>query len=149
MNKFYKLKKDLPTFTAGDIFELRADGCLWQVERYEGENHWKDEVMAYHRRTLEHFPNILRDWFEETEVPADFAKKPAKDFNKKTAYQFRLLHKDSVIARIQKHIGFIVIQSESSEDALQIAGDALSYDYFVDASSSQKCFIANRGQEVE
>lgn len=62
--KRYKLLEDLPTFNAGDIFELRDDGCLWLVDMSE-EGHWKKNVMAYHKHTLEAFPNILMDWFEE------------------------------------------------------------------------------------
>lgn len=62
--KQYRLLEDLPTFNAGDIFELRDDGCLWLVDTSE-EGHWKKNVMAYHKHTLEAFPNILEDWFEE------------------------------------------------------------------------------------
>lgn len=62
--KQYKLLEDLPTFKAGDIFEIRDDGCLWLVDTSE-EGHWKKNVMAYHKHTLEAFPNILEDWFEE------------------------------------------------------------------------------------
>lgn len=62
--KQYRLLEDLPTFNAGDIFEIRDDGCLWLVDTSE-EGHWKKNVMAYHKYTLEAFPNILEDWFEE------------------------------------------------------------------------------------
>ena len=62
--KRYKLLKDLPTFNTGDIFQLEDDGCLYLVEG-SGGGHWREHVMAYHRRTLERFPNILIDWFEE------------------------------------------------------------------------------------
>lgn len=62
--KKYRLLKDLPTFKAGDIFELRTNG-LWLVEQSENENHWKPEVMAYHKMTLDRFPSILEKWFEE------------------------------------------------------------------------------------
>lgn len=56
--KKYKLKKDLPTFRAGDEFRLEDSGL------------WKDvgemkPIMAYSRSILEKFPNILTDWFEE------------------------------------------------------------------------------------
>lgn len=64
----YKLIKDLPTFNKGDIFELR-DGHLYLLETEDSSRHWKDKVMAYHRRTLEQFPNILEDWFEEIYEP--------------------------------------------------------------------------------
>ena len=62
--KQYRLLEDLPTFKAGDIFEIRDDGCLWLVDTSK-EGHWKKNVMAYHKYTLEAFPNILEDWFEE------------------------------------------------------------------------------------
>lgn len=70
--KRYKLLKDLPTFNAGDEFALRDDGCLYLVDTAEGAHrnaHWAKEVMAYHRKTLERFPTIIEDWFEEVEVP--------------------------------------------------------------------------------
>ena len=52
----YKLKKDLPTFKAGDEFYLDSNNDL--------RLKWSD-IMAYNHRTLEKFPNILTDWFEE------------------------------------------------------------------------------------
>lgn len=78
MTKHYRLLKDLPTFSAGDIFQLREDGCLY-FERQSGETkhpelsskHWKPEVMAYHKRTLAKFPNILKDWFEDLDEPEE------------------------------------------------------------------------------
>ncbi|MBQ8984303.1 hypothetical protein IJ098_00390 [Candidatus Saccharibacteria bacterium] len=65
--KRYKLLKELPTFQAGDIFTLDEDGCLYLTEPCDFNNHWKSRVMAYHKNTLERFPNILEDWFEEIE----------------------------------------------------------------------------------
>ncbi len=55
----YKLLKDLPTFKAGEIFEIDDSGHLCQAK--------KDGVIAYSATTLEKFPNILTDWFEEVE----------------------------------------------------------------------------------
>lgn len=52
--KRYKLLKDLPTFKAGDLFYISEYGALV----YDG-------VMAYARQTLDMFPNILTEWFEE------------------------------------------------------------------------------------
>lgn len=75
--KRYKLLKDLPTFNAGDEFVVRDNGCLYlnkvdAVAGYlTGVGHWKNDVMAYHKRTLEQFPNILEDWFEEIEEPKE------------------------------------------------------------------------------
>ena len=66
--KRYKLKKDLPTFRAGDLFELRDDGCLYWVRGWRNPDEIKycdKEVIAYHKNTLKFFQNILTDWFEE------------------------------------------------------------------------------------
>lgn len=54
--KRYKLLKDLPTFKAGDKFYLDSNNNL----RLSGS-----EIIAYSHITLEKFPNILKDWFEE------------------------------------------------------------------------------------
>lgn len=62
--KRYRLKKDLPTFNAGDTFVLESDG-LW-LENVKGDSgHWRKRVCAYAQTTLEKFPNTLKDWFEE------------------------------------------------------------------------------------
>lgn len=54
--KRYKLKKDLPTFKAGEIFYVSDAGNLLRES---------DNVPAYSWTTLDKFPNILTDWFEE------------------------------------------------------------------------------------
>ena len=54
--KRYKLKKDLPTFKAGDEFYIDSNNNL----RLKGS-----DIMAYNHKTLEKFPNILKNWFEE------------------------------------------------------------------------------------
>ena len=54
--KRYKLKRDLPTFKAGDIFYLSSMGNLF---------HESDDVVVYSWSTIDKFPNILTDWFEE------------------------------------------------------------------------------------
>lgn len=57
--KYYKLLKDLPTFKAGDLFFINPEqGCLVQKDSL---------ILAYAKKTLEKFPNILTDWFEEVE----------------------------------------------------------------------------------
>lgn len=58
--KKYVLKRDLPTFKAGDIFIISPDGSLWHST---GGEHV--DIMAYHRRTLEEFPEMLTEWFTE------------------------------------------------------------------------------------
>lgn len=54
--KRYKLLKDLPTFKAGDEFYLDSNNSL----RLKGS-----DIMAYNHKTLEKFPSVLTDWFEE------------------------------------------------------------------------------------
>lgn len=54
--KRYKLKRDLPTFKAGEIFYLSDAGNLLRES---------DNIAAYSCTTLDKFPNILTDWFEE------------------------------------------------------------------------------------
>ena len=58
--KRYKLKRDLPTFKAGEIFYISDMGNLIR----EGDN-----VPAYSWSTIDKFPNILADWFEEIKEP--------------------------------------------------------------------------------
>ena len=54
--KRYKLKKDLPTFKAGEVFYLSDAGNLF---------HESDNVPVYGCSIIDKFPNILTDWFEE------------------------------------------------------------------------------------
>lgn len=56
--KRYKLKRNLPTFNAGDVFYLSNAGNLLRES---------DNVPAYSWSTIDKFPNILTDWFEEIE----------------------------------------------------------------------------------
>lgn len=65
--KRYILKKELPTFKVGAKFELDNYGNLRSLEEFQefgllGQN---IGIMACHKSTLEKFPNILTDWFEE------------------------------------------------------------------------------------
>lgn len=62
--KRYKLLKDLPTFKAGDLFYISEYGALV----YSGGD---VDVMVYARQTLDMFPNILTEWFEEIREPTD------------------------------------------------------------------------------
>lgn len=72
--KRYKLLKDLPTFKAGEEFFISESGNFIAgtprnpkqitVETLYGIPK-KIDLMAYARETLEEFPNILTDWFEE------------------------------------------------------------------------------------
>ena len=76
--KRYKLLKDLPTFKAGQEFFISDSGNLIvgtpdipkqiTVETRYGLP-MKIDLMAYAKETLEEFPNILKDWFEEIKEP--------------------------------------------------------------------------------
>ena len=65
--KRYELLKDLPTFKAGEIFYLSDAGNLFRES---------DNVPAYSWSTIDKFPNILTDWFEEVKEPTRW--KPEK-----------------------------------------------------------------------
>lgn len=62
--KYYKLIKNLPTFEAGDVFKINKRGHL---EYVKGSQTVKmgQELIAYTNTTLDKFPTILTDWFEE------------------------------------------------------------------------------------
>lgn len=71
--KKYRLLKDLPTFKAGEIFKLKGGNLYYYPAENGTENaHWSDRIMAYHHKTLEKFPNILDEWFEEVEEPKEY-----------------------------------------------------------------------------
>lgn len=72
--KRYRLKKDLPTFKAGEIFEL------WDSIETQGLCRESDGVMAYHQKTLDKFPNILTDWFEEIKEPTRWKPEMRRDY---------------------------------------------------------------------
>lgn len=54
------LKKDLPTFKAGDEFYLGESGHLFAKCADGGQ-----DIIAYRNETLAKFPSILKEWFEE------------------------------------------------------------------------------------
>ena len=57
--KYYKLVNDIPMFKKGDLFFIHPEqGCLLQKDNLR---------LAYHKKTLEKNPEILKDWFEEIE----------------------------------------------------------------------------------
>lgn len=58
--KYYRLKRDLPTFNEGDIFFIDNSGNLISN---------KELIIAYTGYTIAKFPNILVDWFEEIPEP--------------------------------------------------------------------------------
>ncbi len=55
--KYYKLINDIPMFKKGNLFFIHPEeGCLLQKDTLR---------LAYHKKTLEKNPDILKDWFEE------------------------------------------------------------------------------------
>ena len=57
--KYYKLINDIPMFKKGDLFFIHPEeGCLLQKDTLR---------LAYHKKTLEKNPEILKDWFKEIE----------------------------------------------------------------------------------
>ena len=69
--KRYKLKRDLPTFKAGETFHLSGMGNLI---------HESDGVVAYSWSTIGKFPNILTDWFEEIKEPTRWEPELGKKY---------------------------------------------------------------------
>ena len=70
--KRYKLLKDLPTFKAGQLAYISKTGNLIAGTPEEPETADTGlNLMMYHRGTLEKFPNILTEWFEEIKEPVD------------------------------------------------------------------------------
>ena len=65
--KQYKLLKDLPTFKAGDEFYIDSNNNLRLKV---------SDSMAYNHYTLDKFPNILKDWFEE--IPEEHKRRRAE-----------------------------------------------------------------------
>lgn len=66
--KQYKLKKDLPTFKAGGTFHINDKGNL------VSDNESSKGIVAYSKSTLDKFPSILTDWFEEYEEQDPLSK---------------------------------------------------------------------------
>lgn len=68
--KKYKLKRDLPTFKAGQEFWLSPRGdlmtkTLWGDRSINPTMVFKEDKTVYKATELQKFPNILEDWFEE------------------------------------------------------------------------------------
>lgn len=81
--KRYKLLKDLPTFKAGQLAYVSSLGNLMAGTPEEPEIADTGlNLMMYHRGTLEKFPNILTEWFEEIKEPTDSIHWKPKWFGK-------------------------------------------------------------------
>lgn len=78
--KRYKLLKDLPTFKAGQLAYVSSLGNLMAGTPEEPETADTGlNLMMYHRVTLEKFPEIFTEWFEEIEEPVDSIHYNPKD----------------------------------------------------------------------
>lgn len=71
--KRYKLTKDLPTFRVGQLAYISKTGNLiaGTPENPETNGRGGIQLMMYNRTTLEKFPEILTEWFEEIQEPTD------------------------------------------------------------------------------
>jgi hypothetical protein len=66
--KYYKLVNDVPMFKKGDLFFIHPEeGCLLQKDTLR---------LAYHKKTLEKNPEILKEWFEV--VPEECKRRRAE-----------------------------------------------------------------------
>lgn len=116
--KHYKLLKDLPTFKAGDLFYISEYGALV----YDDGGHG---VMAYAQSTLERFPNILTEWFEEIKEPTDSIHwKPKKDdkyycFGDNSGRLFSTFWTDTALDDTRLKLGNIYRTIEEAEQALE------------------------------
>ena len=89
----YKLLKDLPTFKAGDLFYISQCGDLM----HDGGN---VGIMAYARHTLDMFPDILTEWFEEVQESTDSIHwKPKEGDNYYyIVYSYNPLHNEILVS---------------------------------------------------
>lgn len=70
--KRYKLLKDLPTFKAGQLAYISEQGSI--VAGNPDKPEITDagvQLMMYHKTTLDKFPEILTEWFEEIKEPVN------------------------------------------------------------------------------
>lgn len=70
--KQYKLIKDLPTFKAGQLAYISERGNLIAGTPDNPETtDARIQLMMYHKQTIDKFPEILTEWFEEIQEPVD------------------------------------------------------------------------------
>ena len=83
--KYYKLKNDIPMFKKGELFFIHPEeGCLLQKDTLR---------LAYHKKTLEKNPELLKDWFEEIEESEN------KRWRAKKGYDYWLICNDGSASR--------------------------------------------------
>lgn len=115
--KHYKLLKDLPTFKAGDLFYISEYGALVYDDGGYG-------VMAYAQSTLDRFPNILTEWFEEVQKPTSgILWKPKKDdkyycLGNNSGRLFSTFWTDTALDDTRLKLGNVYSTMEEAEQAL-------------------------------
>lgn len=80
--KRYKLLKDLPTFKAGQLAYISERGNLIAGTPNSPETtDTRIQLMIYHKTTIDKFPEILTEWFEEIqeELTDSIHWKPEQD----------------------------------------------------------------------
>ena len=124
--KRYKLKKDLPTFKEGEIFYLSDNGNLIRES---------DNIPAYSWSTIDKFPNILTDWFEEVKESTRW--KPEENqkyyFLDSNGYVYNNIWAGDSIDRNRSDIGNCFQTEEEAEKVVEylkalavVRGDATS-----------------------
>lgn len=96
--KQYKLLKDLPTFKAGQLAYISEQGSLIAGNPDKPEiTDAGVQLMMYHKTTLDKFPEILTEWFEEIqEEPTD-----SIHWNPKDGEEYWYIGDDSTIGSIR------------------------------------------------
>lgn len=121
--KRYKLLKDLPTFKAGEKFFIGDSGNLIagtpsNPKQITVETKYglpvKIDLMAYASETLEEFPNILKDWFEEVEATPSEYYYITDDGN----VDF-VVEEEPNLSRRRKAIGNVFETKEGAEEYLE------------------------------
>lgn len=96
--KQYKLLKDLPTFKAGQLAYISEQGSLIAGNPDKPEiTDAGVQLMMYYKTTLDKFPEILTEWFEEIqEEPTD-----SIHWNPKDGEEYWYIGDDSTIGSIR------------------------------------------------
>lgn len=129
--KRYKLKKDLPTFKAGDIFYLSDTGNLFDRNFL----HAKSSDIVYSFKEIDKFPNILTDWFEEIKEPTRWKPELGQRyyFLDSNGFAHHIIWADDSIDRSRFEIGNCFQTREEAERTVEylkalavVRGDATS-----------------------
>lgn len=110
--KKYRLLKDLPTFKAGEIFFISDAGNLFRES---------DNMPAYSWSTIDKFPNILTEWFEEIKESTRWKPEMNQDyyFIDSDGSVFCNRWDDCIIDHGRFEIGNILQTEEEAEKAVE------------------------------